>query len=495
MKGHIILLITLAIFSLLFADGTPAEGAGTENDPYLIETLDNLLWLSTTEAVWDSTSYFLQTADIDASDTQTWNNGEGFSPIGNYTSRFQGSYNGAYYNIDGLYIIRPIDNYIGLFGFTSRSTIEALSVINVNVYGHFQVGGLVGANNNQSLITECNTSGNVIGYWCVGGMVGINSNNSPLNICYATCIVSGLTDNVGGLVGTNYRSTLSTCYATGNVSGYTLVGGLIGENHYQSTLSKCYATGNVTGHSYIGGLAGSVYSCTLNASYATGNVIGEANVGGLAGRNYVATISSCYAIGSVSGNDHHGGLVGLNYFAQINNCVWNSGTTGQTIGIGYDYEGVITNLIGATTAEMQIVSTYTDIDWDFVGESINGTEEIWDIDDEINDGYPYIYDIEFPVSNDENVIHPGGQELEIENYPNPFNPVTNIFYELGEDAENVTLAVYNIRGQRVWQKQLKETGRGSHTVIWSGKGLASGIYFYMIRADENARTGKMIMLK
>ncbi|MCF7919649.1 MAG: hypothetical protein K9N06_07025 [Candidatus Cloacimonetes bacterium] len=107
MKRLLIVLFILGITYMLTADGTPAEGSRTETDPYLIATLDNLLWLSTTESVWVTDIYFLQTADIDASATQNWNYGQGFSSIGNSEYKFQGIYNGDEHIIDGLYIGKP----------------------------------------------------------------------------------------------------------------------------------------------------------------------------------------------------------------------------------------------------------------------------------------------------------------------------------------------------------------------------------------------------
>jgi len=67
-----------------------APGAGlSEENPLLISNLANLRWLSENESMWGNPwvassikRYFLQTADIDASETITWNEGTGFSPIG-----------------------------------------------------------------------------------------------------------------------------------------------------------------------------------------------------------------------------------------------------------------------------------------------------------------------------------------------------------------------------------------------------------------------------
>ncbi len=89
------------------------------------------------------------------------------------------------------------------------------------------------------------------------------------------------------------------------------------------------------------------------------------------------------------------------------------------------------------------------------------------------------------------------------NYPNPFNPVTNIAYSIKETG-NVTLEVYNMRGQLVKTlvNEVKETG--DHTAVWNGtdnsnKSASSGVYFYKMVSESNigryTSTKKMILMK
>jgi len=87
----------------------------------------------------------------------------------------------------------------------------------------------------------------------------------------------------------------------------------------------------------------------------------------------------------------------------------------------------------------------------------------------------------------------------INNYPNPFNPVTNIFYSVKERG-NVSLEVYNLKGQLVKTlvNETKETG--DYTTIWDGtdhsnKSVSSGIYLYRMKSDNYISTRKMILLK
>ena len=78
-------------------EGTaPAIGDGSEENPFQIDTLAHLKWLSFTESVWNQNKHFIQTSDINASDTKNWANGYGFSPIGmvNINKVFNGEYDG-----------------------------------------------------------------------------------------------------------------------------------------------------------------------------------------------------------------------------------------------------------------------------------------------------------------------------------------------------------------------------------------------------------------
>ena len=82
----------------------------------------------------------------------------------------------------------------------------------------------------------------------------------------------------------------------------------------------------------------------------------------------------------------------------------------------------------------------------------------------------------------------------LQNYPNPFNPVTIIRYELPEKAR-VTLTIYNVLGQEVARLVDTEQPSGGYEVRFDAQHVASGIYFYTIRAGTFAATRKLIVLK
>jgi hypothetical protein len=102
-----------------------------------------------------------------------------------------------------------------------------------------------------------------------------------------------------------------------------------------------------------------------------------------------------------------------------------------------------------------------------------------------------------PVSN-EDMVNPVVTELK-GNYPNPFNPNTNISFSL-KTRERVSIDIYNVLGQRVKSLVNSELNPGTHTVNWNGKdnngrNVSSGIYFYKMQAGKYSNTKKMILMK
>jgi hypothetical protein len=79
-------------------------------------------------------------------------------------------------------------------------------------------------------------------------------------------------------------------------------------------------------------------------------------------------------------------------------------------------------------------------------------------------------------------------------YPNPFNPSTIIRYGLPQDA-TVSIEVYSILGQRVALLVNEEQKAGYHEVTFRAGDLASGAYFYTIRAGDYRASKKIVLNK
>jgi len=224
----------------------PAAGDGTQANPYQIATLENLYWMATTN--FNFNTCFVQTADIDASETSNWFGGQGWTPIG-ISSGFYSFYNGRGHVIDSL-------SGAALFG-NNNGTIDSLGVTHARIAAPREISGAL-VERNYGYIVYCHSSGSVGGPGdFVGGLVGLNSNGKILN-SYSTADANG-GGTVGGLVGSQLGGAVVNCYSDGSVMGANGAGGLIGSIatfSYLSTVYFCYSTGSVTGSGALGGLIG-----------------------------------------------------------------------------------------------------------------------------------------------------------------------------------------------------------------------------------------------
>jgi hypothetical protein len=315
-------------------------GSGTAEDPYHIATADDLMVLGESPEVYDK--HFILTADIDLGPNLPGRHVFAQALIPTFTGVFDGNGHRIWH-----LTITGAGGRLGLFGCLGYETeVKNLGVVDVNITGSGDcVGGLAGWNNGD--VTGCYSTGEVSGKGSVGGLVGYND-YGRVSDCYRTVAVSG-TEMVGGLVGSN-SGDVTECYSTGAVSGELVVGGLVGNNW--GAVTHCYSTGAVTGGEYVGGLAGG---------------------------NWNGTVTQCYSTGAVSGNTCVGGLVGSNQDGTVTGCFWSTQTSGQASSDGGK---------GKTTAEMQTASTFLDAGWDFVGETANGTEDIWAICEGVD--YPHL---------------------------------------------------------------------------------------------------------
>ena len=85
------------------------------------------------------------------------------------------------------------------------------------------------------------------------------------------------------------------------------------------------------------------------------------------------------------------------------------------------------------------------------------------------------------------------------NYPNPFNPKTEIVFEVIKSLE-VGVSIYNVFGQEVWRKNLGRLDKGFHRMLWGGKDIqgepvVSGVYFYRVSFGDKSLISKMSLVK
>jgi len=298
-------------------DGTAAiwtHGSGTQADPYLIETAQNLAWISemvnngvtTYSGVW-----FKLTSDLNMRNI-AW------VPIGNSTTNcFCGKFDGDNHFIDSVSVT---GNYIyaGLFGITGNgadiSNVGVRCKININSGSdeHY-VGGIVGyVNGGQTIISHCHNTGDISHSQregIIGGIIGkLTGANSVVENCYNTGNVSATysgssysyelcSAGIIGAIGTN--TMIKNCYNAGNVSitytsgvsdeldDATFSGGIVGRCGANNIIKGCHNMGIVSCSYSTTGFADEMYS-------VTGGIIGGAISNG------TITIEDCYNTGNVS---------------------------------------------------------------------------------------------------------------------------------------------------------------------------------------------------
>jgi len=83
-----------------------------------------------------------------------------------------------------------------------------------------------------------------------------------------------------------------------------------------------------------------------------------------------------------------------------------------------------------------------------------------------------------------------------QNYPNPFNPVTKIKFDVPASSKsNIKITIFDILGKEVDVLVNENLEAGQYTVDWNSTNIASGIYFYEMKAGQFRDIKKMIVVK
>lgn len=268
--------------------GTPAAISWVD-----IKTVDDLLKLANaTDAETLGKNYRLKD-DLDLTGTP-------FSGIGSAANPFTGMFDGQGSTISNVTINAPDGVNVGFFNAIKGATIRDLKLVNVQITGKENVGGLVGnaqvqldsndlSKNVANLIGGCSVSGKVTGEKNVGGLVGLNGGETDQHTLFSIA------------------SAIDKSTANVEVSGTEMTGGLVGRNN--GTITKSSSGGTVKGTTTTGGLVGDS-SGDIYDSHTSCTVAGSSHTGGFVGSSDGA-VKDCYSIGDVSGTDYTGGFAGV----------------------------------------------------------------------------------------------------------------------------------------------------------------------------------------
>lgn len=321
-------------------EDTNLSGTGTESDPFVIYTVTQLK--SFRNMVNGGTTfdnlYVQLNANLDL-------NNEPWTPIGNGTNKFLGTFNGQNYTVSNLNV-NITDNNAGLFGFAS--VIKNVKINNAKVNGIISVGALVGElESSVGTVDNCHVTGNIqiTGENSVGGLAGKGyaniKNSSVVGDGTDTSFVKGVYgtteegDNVGGLIGHlgegNTLGVVNSTVKNIKVMGTRKVGGLVGTT--------------ARGNDYIGNTVDNVVvECTATEDYANENA-NTTTIGGIIG-NYFGSATS-------------GGILQDSTVSNVTFIVGNAKSAGVLAGgdrnngggapVGVEASGsVVNNVTGAT---------------------------------------------------------------------------------------------------------------------------------------------------
>lgn len=160
-------LMLLFVFTACEKDDTSGyyEGTGSEEDPFLIETPEQLYNVRN-----NPDKHFRQIADVNLIN---YAEGAGWTPIGDKENRFTGTYRGDGYKIVNLSIDRPDENYVGGLAGVNEGDITntyAATEVTAQLY----LGGLIGENRKivkkSYAVGEVSPEGVYVGY--IGGLIG-----------------------------------------------------------------------------------------------------------------------------------------------------------------------------------------------------------------------------------------------------------------------------------------------------------------------------------
>ncbi len=414
-----------------------AGGTGTAEDPYIIQTAQQLAFFSRSVSLGTSSyenEYIKLANNIVLNDTSDWERWDTTAPVNKWTPigsemfGFRGTFDGNGFTISGIYCLAS--DHRGLFGYVyTGATVANVGVVNSYIKGASDVGGVVGYAVSCT-VSNCYYTGTVTGNRAVGGVVGylnggtvsgcyntgavrvvaVDGNNdgiggvvgyaisspaqpaSVINSCYNTGTITGTGNQTGGVAGSAISCAITNCCNTGVISGNKIIGGIAGYAN-NCAISRCCNMSAVSGTGeYVGGMAGWAVSCPIDNCYNTGMIKGDENVGGIAGDaasygSVSGSIKNCYNIGTVNGNKKVGGIAGWvlgikGWFSTgtVSNCYYLK----QTAVGGINSTDVSSRAIALTDTQLKLKETYTG--WDIVG--------VWEFGGDPGYEYPTLIGVE-----------------------------------------------------------------------------------------------------
>lgn len=362
-------------------------GEGTEENPWLISTPQELASLSQYTGEAGAGKYFSLSNDITFSEADFaaggdfYNEGKLWAPIGtSENDPFRGHLNGRNFTISGLKINRSGEANVGLFGVISGSTIRDLVIIYASQASSVDYTGGLSAIAESATALNVKVKGSLSTsdtYGDAGGIFGNTRGETVLSSCAVEGTISGNysqwgnSASVGGLVGKNNGPLeVNYCQVDATINNTYTGGGIIGYDCHNSQITGCQVTGEITGTGYLGGIIGNTYypndypsysnviencSVALNITGSAPANYGSSMVGGMIGYTALRyiTVRGCNYTGNLyanvpAGEACLGGIIGVatSCIMTIENCRSSGKLDGTVRSTGYTWLGLDTVYAG-----------------------------------------------------------------------------------------------------------------------------------------------------
>jgi hypothetical protein len=265
---------------------TLPAGNGSADNPYKISTAAELAWFRDQVNSGNNRISATLTEDIDlaefchAKDGTKYTDELSWTPIGNSTYQYLGTFDGKGKTISNLYINATPRDYAGFFGYADNGSIKNITFDNAKVTSIAKLTGILIGLANNIFIENIKTleSCSVDGAKNVGGIAG-NIFGNFIN-CENHAMVMG-TSCVGGIVGSydGYGNSITSCANYGAITGAgSEVGGMVGQ-FISGTIQNSANYGDITGTYNVGNLMGYADECNLNNVLGAGNVTATSDTG------------------------------------------------------------------------------------------------------------------------------------------------------------------------------------------------------------------------
>ena len=275
------LLLVMAIlmpYGGAWAQTQPSSGDGSADNPYKISTAAELAWFRDQVNSGNNRISATLTEDIDlaefchAKDGTKYTDELSWTPIGNESNKYIGTFNGNGKIIRNLYINATSDK-TGFFGYATDGSIKNITFDNAKVKSIDFYTGILAGYAGSCFIENIKTLANcsVKSYSYTGGIAGNACGN--ISNCENHAMVEG-TDGVGGFAGRydSSNKSITSCANYGAITGAdSEVGGMVGQ-FISGTIQNSANYGDITGTYNVGNLMGYADECNLKNVLGTGNV-------------------------------------------------------------------------------------------------------------------------------------------------------------------------------------------------------------------------------